>query len=56
MEKRLNRYSPNWKKIYFIRKKKIFTKNFRAFVKKYEVHGLILVLRPDFKLIKKKNK
>ena len=54
MEKRLNRYSPNWKKIYFIRKKKIFTKNFRAFVKKYEVHGLILVLRPDFKLIKKK--
>jgi hypothetical protein len=52
MKKNFNRQPYNWKRIYF-NKKKIISKNSSTFLKKYNVHSLINILKPDFKLIKK---
>ena len=57
MKKHFNRGPKNWakthSKIYFRKGKNFISENLNAFVKKYNVHSLIRILPPDFKLIKK---
>ena len=57
MKKHFNRLPKNWtkiySKIYFRKGKNFISENLNAFVKKYNVHSLIRILPPDFKLIKK---
>jgi len=43
-------------KLFFLKGKKIFVNDFKAFLKKYKVHDLIKLLKEDFKLINKKEK
>ena len=57
MKKHFNRGPKNWaktySKIYFRKGKNFISENFNVFVKKYNVHNIIRILSPDFKLIKK---
>ena len=57
MKKHFNRGPKNWaktySKIYFRKGKNFISENLNVFVKKYNVHSLIRILPPDFKLIKK---
>ena len=53
MKKHFNRHPIKLKKIYFRKGKNIISENFGVFLKKYNVHGIILIVYPDFKLIKK---
>ena len=53
MKKRLNRYPIKSKKTYFKKGKNIIAVDSDLFLKKYNVHGVIQILRSDFKLIKK---
>ena len=57
MKKHFNRGPKNWaktySKIYFRKGKNFISVNLNVFVKKYNVHSLIRILPPDFKLIKK---
>jgi hypothetical protein len=53
MKKYFNRYPMKLKKIYFRKGKNIISKNKGVFLKKYNVHHCIKILRSDFKLIKK---
>jgi len=49
----LNRHPIKLKKIYFKKKKKIFSVKPSIFFKKYKIHCIIQFLSSDFKLIKK---
>ena len=53
MKKNFNRYPIKLEKIYFRKGKNIISKNRAVFLKKYNVHHIIQILRSDFKLIKK---
>jgi len=53
MKKSFNRYPLKLKKIYFRKGKNIISENTGVFLKKYNVHLAIQILRSDFKLIKK---
>ena len=53
MRKNFNRHPVLSNKIFFIKEKKIFIENRDTFYKKHGVHGIILMLKQDFKLIKK---
>ena len=53
MKKNFNRYPIKLEKIYFRKGKNIISKNKDVFLKKYNVHHCIKILRSDFKLIKK---
>ena len=53
MKKYFNRYPIKEEKIYFGKGKNIISKNKGVFLKKYNVHECIKILRSDFKLIKK---
>tara|TARA_B100000787_G_C16051846_1_gene231611 strand:- start:75 stop:596 length:522 start_codon:yes stop_codon:yes gene_type:complete len=53
MKKNLNRYPIKEKKIYFRKGKNIISKNKGIFLKKYNAHEFIKILRSDFKLIEK---
>ena len=53
MKKSFNRYPQKLEKIYFRKGKNIISKNKGVFLKKYNVHECIKILRSDFKLIKK---
>ena len=53
MKKRFSRYPVKSGKLYFRKGKNIISKNKGVFLKKYNVHHCIKILRSDFKLIKK---
>ena len=53
IKKIINRSPIKSKKIYFKKGKNIISENINIFKKKYNVHRVIRLLNPDFKLIKK---
>ena len=53
MKKNFNRHPVDPKKIVFRKGKNIISENRNTFYKKYSIHGIIQMLKPDFKLIKK---
>ena len=57
MKKNFNRDPKKWaktySKIYFRKRKNFISENLNVFAKKYNVHSIIRILSPDFKLIKK---
>ena len=53
MKKRYIRQPRNWKKVYFKKDKNIISEKYNTFLKKYNIHAIIKILRSDFKLIRK---
>ena len=53
MKKRINRYPIQSGKLYFRKGKNIISENENVFHKKYNIHFVIKLLHPDFRLIKK---
>ena len=53
MKKNFNRYPIKEKKIFFRKKKNLFSKNKKKFLETYNAHNCIKILNSDFNLIKK---